>query len=174
MCRPASFLCPTLICFLFASGVPAHSQVTDRTIPPSPEHPILTLHATGSQIYGCQSVDGAFQWVFSAPAARLFDDSGKEVATHGDGPVWVYQDGSAIHGVVQQKLPSPDPGSIPWLLLKAARPERSGLLTTVDFIRRSDTQGGVAPASGCDAQHLGAVVHVPYTATYTFYSAKAS
>ncbi len=46
-------------------------------------------------------------------------------------------------------------------------------MARVEFIRRSDTHGGDAPnAIGCDAQHLNAVRRVPYTATYTFYSAK--
>jgi hypothetical protein len=45
-------------------------------------------------------------------------------------------------------------------------------MTQVKFIRRSDTRGGIAPTTGCDAQHLNATSRVPYTAIYTFYSAK--
>ena len=45
-------------------------------------------------------------------------------------------------------------------------------MTKVEFIRRSDTHGGIAPPAGCDAQHLNVTADVPYTATYTFYSAK--
>jgi hypothetical protein len=44
-------------------------------------------------------------------------------------------------------------------------------MTRVEFIRRSDTHGGASPTTGCDAHHLNAVSRVPYTATYTFYSA---
>jgi len=51
-------------------------------------------------------------------------------------------------------------------------PARTGILTTVDFIRRSDTHGGIAPTTGCDAQHVNENARIPYTATYTFYSAK--
>ncbi len=158
----------SVLCLAFASA----AQGQDRTQPPSSQHAILTLHATGVQIYVCQRVDNAFQWVFYAPAARLVDDADHEVATHGDGPIWIYQDRSSIEGVVQEKSPSPDPGSIPWLLLKAVNPKRTGVLTKVDFIRRSDTHGGVAPTAGCDADHRGDLARVPYTATYTFYSAK--
>lgn len=152
-----------------ASSLAANAQ--DRTIPPPPEQPVLILHAKGSQVYLCQRVENSFQWVFTAPVARLFDDTGKEVATHGDGPIWTYQDSSSIQGVVQQKVPSPDAGSIPWLLLKAVNPARTGILTKVDFIRRSDTQGGIAPTTGCDADHVNVSARIPYTATYTFYSA---
>ncbi|WP_254064024.1 DUF3455 domain-containing protein [Granulicella sp. S190] len=159
----------------FAAACSALSPVAkaqDKTIPPPPQQAVLTLHARGSQIYNCQQVQNAYQWVFIAPVARLFDDAGNEVATHGDGPVWNYQDSSSIQGVVQQKVSSPDAASIPWLLLKAVNPARTGVLTRVDFIRRSDTQGGIAPTTGCDADHLDANARVPYTATYTFYSAK--
>lgn len=154
----------------------AYAQIQDATQPPSSEHAVLTLRAVGSQIYTCQPVsqvaNRGFQWVFFAPAARLFDSSGNEVATHGDGPVWNYQDGSAIGGVVQATTASTDSGSIPWLLLKGVNPQRAGILTTIDFIRRTDTHGGMSPATGCDAMHQGDFIRVPYTATYTFYSAK--
>lgn len=148
------------------------AQAQDRTQPPPGQNPVLTLHATGSQIYACQRVDNAFRWVFVAPAARLFDDTGNEVGTHGDGPTWNYQDSSSIQGVVVQTSPSPDAGSVPWLLLKAANPQRTGVLTKVDFVRRSETHGGIAPTTGCDSEHQGALARVPYTALYTFYSAR--
>jgi hypothetical protein len=154
------------------SALTLAANAQDRTIPPPPQQPILTLHAKGSQIYLCQRNENSYQWLFTAPVARLFDDAGNEVATHGDGPVWNYQDSSSIQGIVQVKVPSPDPASIPWLLLKAVNPARSGILTKVDFIRRSDTQGGIAPTTACDEAHAGAVARVPYTATYTFYSAR--
>ena len=158
-----------LIAIFTASAQP---QPQDPTQPPPAEHPILVLHATGSQIYTCQQVDRRFQWIFTAPAARLFDATGNEVATHGDGPIWTYQDSSSIGGVVQAKAPSPDSTAIPWLLLKAINPQRAGVLTRVDFIRRSDTHGGLAPTTGCDASHQGGLARIPYTAVYTFYSAK--
>jgi hypothetical protein len=44
-------------------------------------------------------------------------------------------------------------------------------MTNVTSIQRLNTSGGVAPASGCDADHLGAVANVPYTADYFFYKA---
>jgi hypothetical protein len=110
--------------------------------------------------------------VFVAPAARLFDKDGVEVGTHGDGPVWHLQDGSSVLGKVIAKTPSPDAGSVPWLLVKAVSAMGGGRLAGVEFIRRSDTKGGVAPTAGCDAGHLGDIARVPYTTTYTFYSSK--
>ncbi len=108
--------------------------------------------------------------MFQAPVARLFDANQNEVGTHGDGPLWNFEDGSSIQGVPFAKSSSPDPASIPWLLLKGVKPRRVGVLTAVDFIRRSDTKGGTPPTSGCDPVHKGDIARIPYTATYTFYT----
>jgi hypothetical protein len=40
----------------------------------------------------------------------------------------------------------------------------------VKFIQRVQTEGGAAPATGCDADHPGATARVPYTAVYHFYT----
>jgi hypothetical protein len=152
---------------LFATAATAQNPTT----PPPTQHPILTVTGKGVQIYICQQSAAGPQWVFQAPEATLIDASGKPVGTHAAGPMWKSNDGSTIKGELLQKSPSPETSSIPWLLLKAASPSGSGVMTRVEFIRRSDTHGGVSPTTGCDAQRLNAVSRVPYTATYTFYSA---
>lgn len=145
----------------------------DATVPPATEHAVLTVKGEGVQIYSCAKTDaGAVSWVFVAPAARLFDKDGVEVGTHGDGPVWHLEDGSSVRGSVIAKSASPDAASVPWLLLKAVSTMGAGKLAGVEFVRRSETKGGAAPAEGCDADHAGKLVWVPYTAEYTFYSAK--
>jgi hypothetical protein len=140
------------------------------TTPPPTQHPILTVTGKGVQIYTCQQSAAGPQWLLQAPEATLIDASGKPVGTHGAGPIWRSNDGSTVKGELLQKNESPHAASIPWLLLKAVSPSGSGIMTRLDFIRRSDTHGGVSPATGCDAQHLSAVSRVPYTATYTFYA----
>jgi hypothetical protein len=142
------------------------------TTPPPSQHSILTVTGKGVQIYTCQQSATGPQWVFQAPEATLIDASGNPAGTHGGGPIWKSNDGSTVKGELLQKSASPEPTSIPWLLLKAVNPSGSGIMTRVEYIRRSDTHGGVSPTTGCDAQHLNAVSRVPYTATYTFYSAK--
>lgn len=148
------------------------AQAQSQTEPPATQHAVLTVLGKGVQIYACQQVGDVTQWVFQAPEATLFDVAGAKVGIHGAGPVWKYQDGSLLKGGVVAKNPASEAGAVPWLLLKAAGAEGSGILTRIEFIRRLDTHGGVAPATGCDAEHLGAVSRVPYTATYTFYSSK--
>ncbi|WP_353073330.1 DUF3455 domain-containing protein [Tunturiibacter gelidiferens] len=158
---------------IFAAFSSAQSPTDPSiTIPPPTQRPILTVTGKGAQIYACQQTDSGPQWIFKAPEATLTDESGLVVGTHGAGPIWISKDGSSTKGELLQKSPSPEPGAIPWLLLKAASPTGSGVMTRVEFIRRSDTHGGIAPTTGCDAQHRTATTRVPYTATYTFYSAK--
>jgi len=153
---------------LFATAATAQNSTT----PPPTQHPILTVTGKGAQIYTCQQSPTGPQWVFQAPEATLIDASGNPVGTHGAGPIWKSNDGSTVKGEFLQKSSSPEATSIPWLLLKAVNPSGSGLMTRVEYIRRSDTHGGASPTTGCDTQHLNAVSRVPYTATYTFYSAK--
>jgi hypothetical protein len=158
----------TLIATLTSVAAAAQSPME----PPPSQHSILTATGKGVQIYTCKQTTTGPQWVFQAPEATLIDASGATIGTHGAGPIWKSNDGSTVKGDLLQKSASPDPNAIPWLLLKAASPTGSGVMTKVEFIRRSDTHGGNAPSAGCDAEHLAADVRVPYSATYTFYSAK--
>ncbi len=130
--------------------------------------PTLTAMGKGVQIYTCGA---SGKWVFTAPEATLYS-GGKVVGTHGAGPRWTWSDGSAITGTVASTTPSPEPGkNIPSLVLTTAPvPGTEGVLRPIVRVQRTDTAGGVAPAGGCDAAHLGATVRVPYTATYSFYS----
>jgi hypothetical protein len=162
--RSNSILTATL--FLAAAAL-----AQNPTAPPPTQHPILTVTGKGVQIYTCQQSPTGPQWVFQAPEATLIDASAKPVGTHGAGPIWRSNDGSTVKGELLQKSASAEANSIPWLLLKAVDPSGPGIMARVEYIRRSDTHGGVTPTTGCDAQHLNAVSRVPYTATYTFYSA---
>ena len=65
---------------------------------------------------------------------------------------------------------SPEPGAIPWLLLRATSHEGSGQLSTVAFIWRANTKGGAAPAAGCDASHFPEQARMRYSAEYQFFN----
>jgi hypothetical protein len=126
---------------------------------------VLKAFAKGVQIYTCKP-EG---WVLKAPEADLFDDKGVKIGHHFGGPTWeLDKDGSAVVGEMKEKSPVPD--SIPWLLVAKKSTRGEGMFARVTFIQRLDTQGGKAPASGCDAAHQGSEVRVDYTATYAFYS----
>jgi hypothetical protein len=128
---------------------------------PDGQHVVLTATGKGVQIYACQNVSGSPQWVFLAPEATLFNSAGVEIGTHGAGPVWKLKDGRSVKGQAVAKSDAPAPGDIPWLLLKGD----GGF----EYIRRSDTHGGVAPAGRCE---VGRTERVGYSATYTFYAAR--
>jgi hypothetical protein len=131
------------------------------TTPPDGQHVVLTATGKGVQIYSCQNVSGSPQWVFLAPEAKLFNMAGMEIGTHGAGPVWKFNDGKSVKGQVVAKSDAPGSGDIPWLLLKGEG--------SFDYIRRSETDGGIAPSGACQ---IGHTERVPYSATYTFYKAK--
>ena len=143
---------------------------TDPTAAPAGAKVLLRLSGVGVQIYNCKNGAAGPAWSFVAPRAKLMDGV-MEAGSHGAGPSWTLKDGSSVKGVVLATVPSPEADAIPWLLLKAADGSASGQLSEVKFTRRSDTEGGKAPVTGCDASHLDSTVEVPYKAIYTFYVA---
>jgi hypothetical protein len=166
-------LAPSLLLAAFTFVTVVHAQTPQSpTDPPPSQKAILTTTGKGVQIYACQQASGTPQWVFQAPEATLTDASGKTVATHAAGPIWRSQDGSTVKGEVVAKNASPEATAIPWLLLKPTTTTGSGIMNRVEFIRRSDTHGGNAPVAGCGVEHLNTTIRVPYSAVYTFYSAK--
>jgi hypothetical protein len=133
----------------------------------------LVGHARGAQVYKCVATGSTFAWTLQYPAAVLYDDAGHAIVTHYAGPTWRAYDGSTVVGTRVASAPAPVPGAIPWLLLSArnATPANHGLLAPTTYIQRINTTGGVAPSTGCDAAHVGAIRAVPYTADYYFYKA---
>jgi hypothetical protein len=147
------------------------------TTPPANAHTQLTVVGHGVQIYKCtaqtEAASATFKWVFQSPEATLFDTTSKQpVGVHSAGPTWTWNDKSAVVGKLLQSQPSPNADSIPWLLLEAHSTGEPGALSNIKFVRRSNTQAGAAPVTGCDAQHQDNIIRVPYEATYTFYSAQ--
>jgi len=122
---------------------------------PEGQRAVLTATGKGVQIYSCVSE----KWVFQAPEATLFDAAGAEIGTHAAGPVWTFRDGRKVKGTVAAKSDAPGKGDIPWLLLKGEG--------SFEYIRRSETRGGVAPEGACE---VGKTVRVEYSAVYTFYT----
>ncbi len=159
-----------------------HSDALHRA--PTPSDPSLNVEAgnqlafwydaVGVQIYVCQAdPTGKLAWTLKAPDAKLHGCGGRAAGTHYAGPTWQAKDGSRVTATRVAGY-QPDPTAIPELLLKAATHEGSGRMAKVSFIQRLETTGGTAPASGCDAEHLGTTTRVDYTATYYFYEPKKS
>ena len=133
----------------------------------------VSLIGQGVQIYTCSAKPDAvsYSWAFTAPEADLFDLQGGDVeGRHFAGPTWQSLDGSRVVGRLRAKAPSPDGRGVDWLLLDAT-PSGQGFFGRIAYVRRVDTTGGVAPASGCTLDQAGKVARVPYSATYEFYTA---
>src|SRR5512138_3788310 len=67
--------------------------------------------------------------------------------------------------------------SVPWLLLETTGvqegPNGGDLLTKTTFIQRVNTDGGLAPATGCaQLSDVGKKAFVPYTADYFFFTSE--
>jgi len=146
-------------------------DVPDSIQAPAGEEVVLSVHASGSQIYTCQAgADSKFSWTLKAPEAELRDRKDKVIGQHSAGPTWTLKDGSAVTGKAVARVESPDPDSIPWLLVTVVSHSGKGLLTNVTTIQRIHTQGGQPPASGCDESHRDAETKSSYTADYFFYA----
>jgi hypothetical protein len=155
-----------------AQGKSARSKhVPPDLVPPASADLLFELQGQGVQIYTCQADPNdatAFVWTFTAPEAKLRNTRGEVVGRHFAGPTWQGNDGSAVVGKVLERADAPNKKAIPWLLLEAKAHQGSGVFSTITYIQRLDTVGGVAPAEGCDVAHAGEEARVPYEATYAF------
>jgi hypothetical protein len=150
-----------------------------QALRPAPEVPaVLTvpagnrlafyLDATGQQVYVCQQTATGHGFVLQAPDADLYKPNGRIAGSHYAGPTWEALDGSTVVAARVDGV-TPDPSAIAWLLLSAVSHTGQGKMSKVSFIQRLDTTGGLAPTTGCDADHVGLIQGVDYTARYYFY-----
>jgi hypothetical protein len=146
-------------------------DVPDAIQAPAGLEVVVYAHATGSQIYTCQSApDGKFSWTLKAPDADLHDRKDKVIGHHFAGPTWKLTDGSEVTGKAVAHVNSLDADSVPWLLVNVVSHTGNGLLSNVTTIQRVHTHGGQPPAEGCDAAHVNAETKSSYTADYYFYA----
>lgn len=136
---------------------------------PSTKPPAIEAFGKGTQIYICKASDSGYAWSLKAPDASLRDAKGNVIGKHFAGPSWQANDGSTVVGAPLNVSPSPNAGAIPWIVLQAKSHSGDGMMASVQYIVRTRTEGGVAPATGCDATHAGAEVRVPYSAIYLFF-----
>jgi hypothetical protein len=174
-----AMICAALATLLF-SGCAAHHISMTPKVPDLlnvPENQLLSfaLRGVGVQIYACKAVNNdpaRFDWAFIAPEAVLLDNRGNKVGKHYAGPTWEANDGSKVVGEVVAKDNGPDPGAIPWLLLRAKANAGTGIFSQITSVQRLNTEGGKATADACTQAKVGAEVRIPYTADYYFYAAR--
>jgi len=148
-------------------------QVPDAIQAPAGEELVLQMHASGVQIYICQSgADGKPAWNLNAPEAELTDQRGNNIGRHYAGPAWKHRDGSEVIAKAVARVDAPDSAAIPWVLLSATGHSGNGILSRVTTIQRIQTVGGQPPADGCAQENLGAEFKSSYSAEYYFYAPK--
>ena len=146
-------------------------SVPDQIKAPANEDVIFVAHASGSQIYTCELAGGTYGWKLKAPDAELRDSQGAIIGHHFAGPTWKHNDGSEVTGKAVAKVDSPQPDSIPWLLVSATGHSGNGTLTRVTTIQRINTHGGQPPpAADCNAPKQNNEAKTAYTADYYFYA----
>jgi Protein of unknown function (DUF3455) len=171
MCNKILFSIIFLAQLYFGVASAADLTIPDAIKVPEGNSAYLTVHAKGDQIYLCGFDAGVYTWKWQAPDAKLYDIQAQAlVGSHGAGPSWVYKDGSSVKAKVIQKSSTTDKSSVPLLLLEVTGHKGDGLMAKATYIQRINTLGGVAPLSGCDANHLGSEKRVVYSADYNFYS----
>ncbi len=135
---------------------------------------VATFYAEGVQKYKAQEKPGSnpvtYEWVFVAPQADLYDSTNAKVGTHSAGPTWQLSAMDSIYGQhysPPQTAPSPDSGSIDWLLLMPKTGTiPTGIFTDVSYIQRIATKGGKAPTTPPTSANETA--EVKYKAVYRF------
>ena len=133
----------------------------------------FAMNAQGVQRYACVQSTTGYAWTFVAPAADLFTDDDPRFAIHHfAGPTWLASDSSSVLAAKAAGA-TVDATAIPWLLLNVVSHGGAddGRMSDIVQIQRLQTTGGLAPATGCDANHVGMQQDVLYTARYFFYRA---
>ena len=172
---PKHLLFASVLAVLTAGCSTPLAQAPGELQPGPSEALAMIVPAKGVQIYECRAVIGrigAYEWSFVAPEAELFDVAGKAIGRHYGGPHWEARDGSKTLGALKARADAPVAEAIPWLLLSGKSVGGDGQFSKVTSIQRVNTAGGTAPRRGCSQDMAGALIRIPYTADYYFFSAK--
>jgi hypothetical protein len=160
---------------LATGPIPPPPPVPEAIGVPAGESVVLKTHATGAQVYICATAaGGTSQWTLKGPDAELRDSKGALIGHHEAGPVWRLVDGSEVTGKAIAHADSPEPQSIPWLLLSVVSHAGNGALAAVTHVQRINTHGGQPPPAGqCDAARRNTETRSAYSADYYFYAPEA-
>jgi len=176
---PTSLAAVAVLALSACGGMPmAAKTFTQDSLPDAVKVPMghrvaLETVGVGEITYECRAKAGAagHEWVFVGPQAALNSRSGTKLGTYyGPPATWAANDGSRITGAQVAVAPAA-PGSIPLQLVKANPADGMGAMQGVTYIQRVATQGGVAPASLCEAASAGRKEIVRYQADYIFWKA---
>jgi len=182
------------LAFAVALPLTAHAQIVTPPVPtglevPATEEAFLLGHGVGTQNYICQPAAsvGRVAWTLFTPQATLFSDDAEQLTTHffslnpeEPGIVRVTWEDSRDTSTIWARLlksATVNLDAIAWLKLEVVGrrvgPTGGDTLFGTTFVQRLNTEGGLAPVTGCDnPQDIGRKAFIPYTADYFFYRQK--
>jgi hypothetical protein len=154
-----------------AAGPVKMAEATSGFPAPKDARLLMRVSARGDQIYTVKAgANGKPEWSPATPDAKLFDDKGKEIGTHGKGPHWTLADGGTVIGQLPPARNAViDPSAVPWLEINAKPGSAAGSMKDVTIIQRVKTMGGVPPNGELSEPNVGKEFRVPYMAEYLFY-----
>jgi Protein of unknown function (DUF3455) len=167
-----------LLAFFIGRGYGQELQAPASVQVPAGSKLLLRVNGRGVQVYTCQASaadSNQYTWVLLEAKAILYAGAeyGQKTVRHyfnaKHHPVWETEDGSSVEGTKLEQADAPDPGDIPWLLLKASSSSGTGPIVSTAFIQRINTRGGKAPGPKADVSQKGEKIEVAYTAEYLFY-----
>jgi hypothetical protein len=186
----------TALGLTFAVALPmaARAQIVAPPVPvdlevPATDEPFLLGRGVGTQNYICQPAAslGRVAWTLFTPQATLFTDDAEQLTTHffslnpeEPGIVRVTWEDSRDTSTIWARLlksATVNADAIAWLKLEVVGrrvgPTGGDTLFKTTFVQRLNTEGGLAPPTGCDnPQDIGRKAFIPYTADYFFYRRK--
>ena len=149
----------------FLSGCSSTGPAPEIIAPSSNE--VLSLEASGEQIFQCSRDSQGWYWKFLTPNAYLFDpQSNQAVIKHGYRFGFAHNDGSKLSArIIKVHRNGKDLPQALFLTQSSAHP---GALHKIRYVQRTNCQGGL-PKTQCTAKQKGEILRVPFSATYTFF-----
>ena len=187
--------CVAVLGMAFTVVVPHTAQaqvITPPEVPAglevkAPNEVFLLGRGVGTQNYACQPSAslGRVAWTLFTPEATLFDDQGQQLITHFSSPnpdednnivrvTWQDSRDTSSVWAKATAFATVKSDAIPWVRLEVVGaevgPTGGDRLSRTTFIQRVNTEGGLAPSTGCDQlTDVGSRAFIPYTADYFFY-----
>jgi hypothetical protein len=174
-------LAAALLCTPAFAAVPEPAGLSPQMRAGANEEPAFLLTGNGVHIYQCRvtandattnAAVNTFAWSFVAPDATLSDGARTTARLASPNLIESASDRGSVSGLVRASQQAGN--NLPWTLMRAQPIGDAGLFTGVTSIQRVNTNGGMAPATGCNADSVGSEARVAYSADYYFYKRRGA
>lgn len=133
---------------------------------------VLKTKAKGTITYQCSKEKDPltnYKWSIVGPRAVLMNEADTKIGSYSGPPArWEVEDGSFVTGS-QVAVSRNGEKNIPFQLVKTDLSGGQGVLTTIGYVQRVNTKGGVAPSTKCSVDNEGEKSEVDYQADYWFW-----